>query len=84
MLLGDSIPHRNAIGVLVDQLTQLGWNVSPRDFLRGTAASNNRNLILMRMLRDKLTRYELEKMFFGIRHNKRKPRKEIENGEENV
>ena len=83
MLLGELVPSQKHIGVLVDHFNQLGWNVTPRDFLRGTAASNNQSFILLRLLRNSLSRSELEKQFFGIRQHKRKPRKEIDHGEEN-
>lgn len=83
IILGESIPTCGCMGALVDHFRRLGWDVSPRDFLRGTAASNNHNFILMRVLRNTLTRSELDKAFFDIRqHISKNPRKEIDHGEE--
>lgn len=72
VLLGELVPRPSSIGVLVDHFNQLGWGVTSIDFLRGTAASNNPNFILLRLLRNSLSRYELDIHFFDYRQHKRK------------
>jgi len=70
LLLGDKIPTESQQQVLLDHFRSHGWKVTPRDFVRGTAASNHPVFINLRMLRHTLSRSELESLFFNDnRHN---------------
>ena len=71
MLLGDKLPSKAEQHVLLTHFRSHGWNVSPRDFIRGTAASNHPMFINLRMLRRTLRRSELDALFFaGNLHEK--------------
>jgi hypothetical protein len=70
-LLGDAIPSPSERQILITQLNSQGWKVTPRDFVRSTAASNHPLFINLRLLRHSLDRSVLETMFFGDRHNKK-------------
>lgn len=73
LLLGDKIPNKSQQQVLLDHFRSHGWKVTPRDFIRGTAASNHPVFINLRMLRHTLSRSELASLFFNDnRHNNRK------------
>ena len=50
-LLGNKIPSPNQRQVLIAHFKSYGLEVSPRDFIRGTAASNNPIFIQLRLLR---------------------------------
>ena len=58
-LLGDVVPSEREAGVLIDHFRSYGLEVSPRDFVRGTAASNNPIFIHLRLLRRSLDRSDL-------------------------
>ena len=70
LLLGDKVPSKHQQQVLLDHFRSHGWKVTPRDFIRGTAASNHPVFINLRMLRHTLSRSELDALFFNDnRHN---------------
>ena len=50
-LLGNKIPSPSQQRVLIAHFKSYGIEVSPRDFIRGTAASNNPIFIHLRLLR---------------------------------
>jgi len=50
-LLGNKIPSPAQRQVLISHFKSYGLEVSPRDFIRGTAASNNPIFIQLRLLR---------------------------------
>lgn len=50
-LLGNKIPSPHQRQVLIAHFKSYGLEVSPRDFIRGTAASNNPIFIHLRLLR---------------------------------
>ena len=66
MLLGDKVPSPYQRQVLIAHFKSYGLEVSPRDFIRGTAASNNPIFINLRLLRRSGDRYVLEKFLNDI------------------
>lgn len=70
LLLGDTLPSKHQQQVLLAHFRSHGWNVSPRDFIRGTAASNHPVFINLRLLRHSLSRSELDILFFAGNYKK--------------
>ena len=75
LLLGDVVPTPAQQKILLDHFRSYGFEVLPRDFIRGTAASNNPIFINLRLLRQSLDRSNLECLFFS----NRQCRKELTN-----
>ena len=64
-LLGDSIPPPCCQKILIAHLREQGWNVGPRDFIRGAAASNHPLFVHLRLLRSSLSSESLDQLFFS-------------------
>ena len=75
LLLGEVVPTPAQQQILLDHFRSYGFEVLPRDFVRGTAASNNPIFINLRLLRRSLDRSSLELLFFS----NRQLRKELPN-----
>ena len=67
LLLGDVVPTPYQQKVLLAHFRSYGFEVLPRDFIRGTAASNNPIFINLRLLRRSMDRSSLESLFFSNR-----------------
>lgn len=71
LLLGETVPSPAQQKILLAHFRSYGFEVLPRDFIRGTAASNNPIFINLRLLRRSLDRSSLECLFFANRQRRK-------------